>query len=102
MSGPQGYISLHRSIQNHWLYDEERIFSNYEAWLDLLLMVNHKDAKVLQDGQLVTVKRGERITSIRQLMEKWRWSNTKVVKFLKLLEADDMICLLYTSDAADE
>ena len=87
----QGFIMLHRTIQQHWLYDEKRKFSRYEAWLDLLMMVNYKDNKIVQDGELVEVKRGERITSIRQLMERWDWSNTKVVKFLELLKNDEMI-----------
>jgi uncharacterized phage protein (TIGR02220 family) len=86
-----GFIMLHRSIQNHWIYEEKRKFSRYEAWLDLLMMVNYKDNKVLQDGKLVEVKRGERITSIRQLMDRWGWSNTKVVNFLDLLQSDGMI-----------
>lgn len=87
----QGFILLHRSIQDHWIYEEKRKFSRYEAWLDLLMMVNHKDSRTLQDGQLVEVKRGERITSIRQLMDRWDWSNTKVIKFLELLQKDGMI-----------
>lgn len=87
----QGWIKLHRKLQEHWLYQEKRKFSRYEAWLDLLMMVNHKDNKIMQDGELVEVKRGERITSIRQLMESWDWSNTKVTKFLKTLEQDGMI-----------
>ncbi|AGY47959.1 replication protein [Bacillus phage poppyseed] len=91
MSQQQGFILLHRSIQNHWLYEEKRVFSRYEAFTDLLMMVNHKDNKVLQDGELVEVKRGERITSIRQLMDRWQWSNTKVKKFLDLLQNDNMI-----------
>lgn len=91
MSQQQGFILLHRSIQNHWLYEEKRVFSRYEAFTDLLMMVNHKDNKILQDGELVEVKRGERITSIRQLMDKWQWSNTKVKKFLDLLQSDNMI-----------
>lgn len=90
-SNGNGYISLHRSIQKHWIYEEKRKFSKYEAWLDLLMMVNYKDNKTLQDGQLVEVKRGERITSIRQLMDRWDWSNTKVVNFLNLLSQDEMI-----------
>lgn len=87
----QGFILLHRSIQDHWIYEEPRNFSRYEAWLDILMMVNHKDARTLQDGELVEVKRGERITSIRQLMDRWKWSNTKVVKYLELLQIDGMI-----------
>jgi len=87
----QGFIMLHRSIVTHWLYEEKRKFSKYEAWIDLLLMVNYKDNKIVQDGKLIEVKRGERITSIRQLMDRWSWSNTKVVNFLEILKKDGMI-----------
>lgn len=82
---------MFREIQSHWIYEEERKFSRYEAWLDLLMMANHSDARVMQDGELVDVKRGERITSIRKLMDRWKWSNTKVVKFLEVLKKDEMI-----------
>jgi hypothetical protein len=85
------YIKLFREIQKHWLYEEKRKFSRYEAWIDLLMMVNHTEGKTMQDGVLVEVKRGERITSIRKLMDRWEWSNTKVVKFLELLSEDEMI-----------
>ncbi|MEX5935728.1 DnaD domain protein [Mammaliicoccus sciuri] len=86
-----GWISLHRSIENHWLYEEDRKFSKFETWIDLLLMVNHKDNKTIMDGKLVTVKRGQRITSLRKLGDRWKWSLTKVDSFLRLLEQDKMI-----------
>ena len=87
----KGWIRLHRKIQNHWLYQEKRKFSRFEAWIDLLLMVNHEDTKVVLGNEIIDVKRGQRITSIRQLCDRWGWSNTKVTKFLKLLEDDGMI-----------
>jgi len=59
-------------------------------------MANHKDQKILLGNELVTVKRGQRITSIRQLCERWGWSNTKVIQFLKMLQSDGMIT--YKSD----
>lgn len=86
----QGWIKLHRKIQEHWLYQEKRKFSRFEAWIDLLMMVNHEDAKVVLGNELIEVKRGQRITSIRQLCDRWGWSNTKVTQFLKLLESDGM------------
>lgn len=86
-----GWISLHRSIQKHWLFEEKRKFSRFEAWIDILLMVNHTDNKVMHDGDLITVKRGQRITSLRQLGERWSWSITKVDKYLKTLESDGML-----------
>lgn len=87
----QGWISLHRQIQKHWLYIEKRQFSRFEAWIDLLLMVNHQDNKFLLGNELIEVKRGSKVTSIRQLCDRWRWSNTKVVKFLELLRDDGML-----------
>lgn len=86
-----GWISLHRSIQKHWLFEEKRKFSRFEAWIDILLMVNHSDNKIMHDGDLITVKRGQRITSLRQLGERWSWSITKVDKYLKTLESDGML-----------
>lgn len=56
-------------------------------------MVNHADNKTMIDGKLVTVKRGQRITSLRKLGDRWNWSLTKVDAFLKLLEEDKMIVL---------
>lgn len=87
-----GWISLHRKIQEHWLYPNGT-FSKYEAWLDLLLQVNHEAKKVMFDDELIEVERGQRITSIRKLSDRWKWSRTKVVNFLNLLENEKMITL---------
>lgn len=87
----KGWIALHRSIRDHWLYQEKRVFSKYEAWLDILMDANHQDKKILFDGSLIEILRGQKITSIRQLCERWSWSNSKVNRFLKMLEDDGMI-----------
>ena len=87
----KGWIALHRNIRDHWVYQEKRVFSKYEAWLDLLMDANHQNNKFLFDGQLIEVNRGEFITSVRQLCERWGWSNTKVNRFLKRLEDDQML-----------
>jgi DNA-binding transcriptional MocR family regulator len=92
----QGWISLHRQLKEHWLWQDNRPFDRRSAWIDLLLSANHKDAKVPLGNELIEVERGSFITSIRQLCDKWKWSNTKVIAFLELLENDGMI--LYKSD----
>ncbi|ATO28656.1 Replication protein O [Bacillus atrophaeus] len=86
-----GWIKLHRSVQDHWIYQEKRKFSKYEAWLDLLMMASHKDNKFVLGNELYEVKRGQFISSIRKLGERWSWSNTKVTQFLDLLRKDKMI-----------
>lgn len=92
----KGWIKLHRSIQNHWLYQEKRVFSRYEAWLDMLMMANHKDNRVVLGNEFLDVRRGQFITSIRKLCDKWGWSKTKVTQFLKMLESDERV--VYFSD----
>src|SRR5699024_9610102 len=57
----------------------------------MLMMANHKDNKFLLGTELIRVKRGQFITSIRKLEERWNWSNTKIKSFLNLLESDEMI-----------
>lgn len=93
----EGWIKIYRNIQEHWLWNCEP-FSRGQAWIDLLLMANHKENKVMINGSLITVKIGERVTSIRKLSERWKWSTCKVKHFLKQLESDKMIeCLSDTS-----
>ena len=85
-----GWVSTHRQIWDHWLW-QDKPFSYGQAWIDILLLVNHSDNKILFNKKLETVKRGSRITSIRKLSERWGWSRTKTAKFLEMLESDKMI-----------
>lgn len=86
----QGWIKTYRSICEHWLW-QDKPFSKGQAFIDLMLLANHADNKMLDDSSLTLVKRGELLTSIRILCERWGWSNTKVKKFLNVLEEDKMI-----------
>lgn len=87
----QGFIKLYRQIQDHWLYEEKRKFSKFEAWVDMLMMANHKDNKFVLGNELVEVKRGQFITSELKLMERWDWGKAKLRSFLEMLEKDEMI-----------
>lgn len=87
----KGWISLHRKIKDNWLWQRKRVFSEFEAWIDILLSVNHAPAKVSINGQLIEVKEGEILTSILKLSEAWQWSRGKVTRFLDKLESEQMI-----------
>ena len=87
----QGWVSIHRSLFDHWIWTDKGEFDKRSAWIDLILMVNHEDKKVLINGKLETIKRGQRITSLNKLAERWKWSRKKVTNFLNLLEEDGMI-----------
>lgn len=92
-----GWISIDRSIQNHWLFKEKRTFSKFEAWIYLLMEANHSKAKVPIGNQIVTVERGQRLTSTLTLSDLFNWSRFKVKTFLDLLESDGMLEVKTTS-----
>lgn len=92
MSTDKGYVKVYRDIRDHWIWtDEEEPFSRGQAWIDLIMMVNHNDKDVLFNGRLIHVEKGCRITSLRRLSERWKWSIHKVSDFLNLLEKEGMI-----------
>ena len=86
-----GWLKIHRCITNHWLYTEHRVYSKYEAWLDILLTVNFADAQVLIKGKIYKVKRGESILSMESWGKRWNWDKSKVRRFMALLEKDNMV-----------
>ena len=92
----QGYIKLYRDVRDHWIWND-RPFSRGQAWIDLIMLVNHEDRKFMFMGSLTTVKKGSKITSLRQLSERWGWSKDKVAHFLDVLEEDGMLTQLRDS-----
>lgn len=86
-----GWIKLYRQIQDCWIWGEKEPFDKRSAWIDLLLLANHKDKKIAFNGEIITVKRGQYLTSVRKLSERWKWSVNKVYRFMKLLESDGML-----------
>jgi hypothetical protein len=86
-----GWIKLHRSITDHWLYTEKRVYSRFEAWNDILLTVNYSDAKTIIKGKMYTIKRGESILSLESWSKRWNWDKSKVRRFFSLLQTDAMI-----------
>lgn len=69
------------------------MFTKYEAWIDLLLMVNFEEKKVFIGEDLFDCKRGEIITSQLKLMKRWKWSKSKLLKFFNVLENDKMCAI---------
>ncbi len=87
----EGYIKLYRKIKSSTLWRAERKFSKLEGWIDLLLLAQHKETKVMIDSRTVQLKRGQLLTSQLGLSERWRWSIGKLNKFLKYLKDENRI-----------
>ena len=87
----EGWIKIYRQIRNHWIWKDKEPFDKRSAWIDLLLSVNHKSKKIPFENDFIEIERGQTLTSIKQLAERWSWSRHKVSDYLNQLEQDTMI-----------
>ena len=87
----EGWILLHRKLQECEIWANSQPFDMRSAWVDLLLLANHKDAEIIFDYKPMTVKRGQYLTSVRKLSARWSWSKDRTLKYLRLLESLGMI-----------
>lgn len=85
----EGWIKLHRSMLHNGLW-EKKPFSEGQAWIDLLMLANHEDKKVLYQGHMTEFKRGTVNRSLLSLADRWGWDRKKVRKFLAVLESEKM------------
>lgn len=85
-----GWIKLYRKLldSNIWI---EKPFSRGQAWVDLIMLANHKPGYVRVAGTRVDLKRGDVGWSQVKLCERWGWSRGKVRRFLDELETDGNI-----------
>jgi len=87
----KGFIKLHRQIEEHWLFEENREFSKFEAWIFILWKSNHKDKTFLLGDELIEVNRGSFVTSKEKLQNKFKWGRKKLDTFFKLLKQEQML-----------
>ena len=84
------YIKLYRSILTNWVSDEKP-FDAFHAWVWLILNANFKTVKRESRGLLITVERGQILTSYDSLAEAWGWSRNKVMRYTSKLKKEGMI-----------
>ena len=92
-----GYIKVHRRIWNCpiWDDDEDR-FDKRSAWIDMLLLANHAEKKIVLGNTEKLIERGQFHTSTVKLSERWHWNRRTVKKYLEQLERLEMITAEYT------
>jgi DNA replication protein DnaD len=86
----KGYIRLYRKIMDNGMYFSEP-FTRTQAWIDLLLLANHKAKNVYLRGVCVTIGRGQVGHSMKELADRWSWSIGKVNRFIDRLKTDEQI-----------
>lgn len=82
----QGYIKIPRDLfaSEEWL--SPRIFGKVDAQLDLLQLATYTEERVIRckSGD-VTLQRGQLLTTMRSLADRWGWSAASVFRFLSSL-----------------
>jgi len=84
----EGWIKLHRKIQDHWIWQDDKYF---KWWSIILLNVNHSESKFPVGDELMLCKPGESFKSIETWTSLFSCSKKTTVKFFLLLKNDDMI-----------
>lgn len=86
----KGWVKIHRQIENNALWTLEP-FTKGQAWVDLIILANHKPGKISIRGNIIDIKRGQLAHSEVTLSERWSWSRNKTRRFLKWLETEQQI-----------
>lgn len=94
---PQGWISIHRTLWENPIFFSEP-FNKALAWIDLLMLARHKKQPELYyiRGNEVWVNYGEIARAESTLCERWKWSRSKLRKFIKNLEKEQQIKIIKT------
>ncbi len=85
-----GWIRLHRSMLNHWLWEGEK-FTRAQAWMDLLLWARYAPGDVRVRSYPIKLQRGQQARSEVTLAKTWGWSRDRVRRFLDRLVSEGMI-----------
>jgi len=79
----------HNEFEKYWA--KNRVFSQFEAMLDLVFLMSDKDSEQVIYGQVYEFKAGQRPLSNPLLQKRWNWSRQQVRTFLDKLEKDGVI-----------
>jgi len=85
-----GWFKIHRQLLDSPLWTCEP-FTRGQAWVDLIGLTNHADNYFYCRGIKVDVKRGQCGWSEVALAQRWKWSRSKLRKFLNDLEKEQQI-----------
>lgn len=90
-----GWIKVDRKLLDNSIWTKEK-FTKGQAWIDLLLLANHKDSRELYRGNMKDFKKGNVYRSIDWLSKRWRWTWRTTERYLKMLEKEQMLSIKCT------
>jgi len=79
-----GWVKIHRKLLSpEWTQCLDGV--GKALFFELLLMANYKDTRAVRKGQVITVKRGQILTSVTELSERLQFSRKAISNRLELL-----------------
>lgn len=91
MPKEDGFTLQPRKFWYDELWTKRRKFSQAEAWLDLCQLAQYEDKPELPAWDRIELKRGQVLTSLHGLSERWCRSKTWIKTFLKYLQKRESI-----------
>ena len=85
-----GYVKISRAIFGHGMFKEEP-YTEIQAWIWFICGASYKDDTVRVGHLIIDVKRGEYVASIRFLAKKFKWTTSRVKRFLDRLTRGKMV-----------
>src|SRR3989304_8299435 len=86
----EGWIRLHRQILESEIWTAER-FNKGQAWIDLLLLANHRPQTIFIRGIEIKILRGQLAYSQLTLAKRWGWNVKSVSTYLRWLQNRQMV-----------
>lgn len=91
MATNNGYLRIPRALFQTDEWQSKRKYSRFEAVLSLFEQASYVDGRQVQMARgVVTLQRGQLVTTLRQLAELWGWHKDSVARFLNDLEQGKM------------
>lgn len=87
-----GWIKLYnQTVDSDFWIAEGDSFDYRSAFIHVLLSANWRHGVSTKCGHIITIKRGQLLTSIRKLGATFHWDKHKVYQWLKYMAAADML-----------
>lgn len=83
-----GWVKLHRKLAENPISKRPQYLS---LWIHLLIMANHKEAKMMWNGEILSIHEGQFVTGRKELAEKTGIPETTIEDILKFLERQQQI-----------
>lgn len=87
-----GWVKIDRDLLDSPIWADKSEYTRRDAWIELLLLASFTTRKVVtKTNEVITLKRGQLLTSYIKMAEKWHWDRRKVRRYIDTLTDFGMV-----------